>query len=84
MDETRYTDVTSQEYDKKRNKKWGSPCSILRHNADKYGYLGPFGKTARSPKLDKQERFFRWCMRYRTEFHLNVLFIHLSTRKNAF
>ena len=51
--------------------------------ADKYGYLGPF-KTAHSPKQHKKERFFRWCMWYRTEFDLNVLFIHLRTRKMPF
>ena len=27
------------------NKKWGSQCSFSRHNADDYGYLGPFGKN---------------------------------------
>ena len=43
--------------------------------------LYPLAKTKHSPKLDKKERFFWWCMWYRTEFDLNVLFIHLRTRK---
>ena len=42
------------------------------------------GKTARSPEADNKERFFQCCMWYRTEFDLNVLFIHLSTRKMLF
>ena len=46
--------------------------------------LDPLTKTARSPKLDKKERFFRWCMWYRTEFDLNVLFIDVRTRKVPF
>ena len=46
--------------------------------------LDPLTKTARSPKLDKKERFFQWCMWYRTEFDFNVLFIHLRTRKMPF
>ena len=46
--------------------------------------LDPLTKTARSPKLDKKETFFQWCMWYRTEFDFNVLFIHWSTRKMRF
>ena len=46
--------------------------------------LDPLTKTARSPKLDKKERFFQWCMWYRTEFDFNVLFIHWSTGKMRF
>ena len=46
--------------------------------------LDPLTKTARSPKLDKKERFFRWCMWYRTEFDFIVLLIHLHTRKIPF
>ena len=46
--------------------------------------LDPLTKTARSPKLDKKERFFQWCMWYRTEFDFNVLFIHLRTIKIPF
>ena len=41
-------------------------------------------KTSRTSKLDKKERFFRWCMWYRTEFDLNVLFIDVRTRKVPF
>ena len=41
-------------------------------------------KTPRSPKLDKKQRFFPWCMWYRTEFDFNILFIHLRTRKMPF
>ena len=37
-----------------------------------------------SSKVDKKERFFWWCMWYRTEFDFNVLFIHLRTRKMSF
>ena len=46
--------------------------------------LDPLTKIARSPKLDKKERFFQWCMWYRTEFDFNILFIHLRTRKMPF
>ena len=46
--------------------------------------LDPLTKTACSPKLDKKERIFQRCMWYRTEFDLNVLFIHLHTRKMPF
>ena len=58
VDETWYTDVTSQEDDKKSNKKWGSPCSFWRHNADKYGYLGPFGKNCAQPKTRQKGEIF--------------------------
>ena len=44
----------------------------------------PFTKTAGSPKLDKKERSFRWCMWHHTEFDFNVLFIHLRTGKMSF
>ena len=43
-----------------------------------------FTRTAASPKLDKNERFFRWCMWHHAEFDFNVLFIHLRTRKMPF
>ena len=66
---------------KKSNKTWGSPCLFWRPNADKYGYLAPFDN---SPKLDKKERFFRWCMWYSIEFDFNLLFIHLRTGKRPF
>ena len=46
--------------------------------------LDPFTKTAGSPKLDKKDSFFRWCMWYHTEFDFNLLFIHLCTRKMPF
>ena len=44
----------------------------------------PLAKTSRTSKLDKKEKFFRWCMWYRTEFDLNVLFIDVRTRKVPF
>ena len=85
MDETWCTDVTSQEVIKKYViKSWGHRARFhvtMLTNHD--GYLGPFW-TARSPKLDKKERFFWWCVWHRTEFDLNVLFIHLRTRKMPF
>ena len=85
MDETWCTDVTSQEVIKKYViKSWGHRARFhvtMLRNHD--GYLGPFW-TARSPKLDKKERFFWWCVWHRTEFDLNVLFIHLRTRKMPF
>lgn len=58
MDETWYTDVTSQEVDKKSNKKWGSMCSFLRHNAYKYGFLGPFFKNHVQPKTEQKGEIF--------------------------
>ena len=58
VDETWYTEVTSQEDDKKSNKKWGSPCSFWRHNADKYGYLGPFYKNRGQPKTRQKGEIF--------------------------
>ena len=85
MDETWCTDVTSQEVIKKYViKSWGHRARFhvtMLTNHD--GYLGPFW-TARSPKLDKKEKFFWWCMWHRAEFDLNVLFIHLRTRKMLF
>ena len=63
MDETWCTDVTSQEVIKKYViKSWGHRARFhvtMLWNHD--GYLGPFW-TARSPKLDKKERFFWWCV----------------------
>ena len=63
------------------NKKWGWPCSFSRHNADEYGYLGPFGKNRAQPKTrqTEKERFLPWYMMYCTEFDLDVLFSHLRT-----
>ena len=35
-------------------------CSVDMHNADKYGYLGPFDKNRAQPKTRvKKDRFFR-------------------------
>ena len=34
----------------KSNKKWGSRSLFWPHNADKYGYLGPFDKNRSQPK----------------------------------
>ena len=80
MDETWCTDVTSREVIKKYViKSWGHRARFhvtMLRNHD--GYLGPFW-TACSPKLDKKEKFFWWCMWHRTEFNLNLLFI----KKNA-
>ena len=59
-DETQYTDVTSQEDDKKKVIKSGghrARCDVtMLTNTDIWD---PLTKTARSPKLDKKERFFR-------------------------
>ena len=85
MDETWCTDVTSQEVIKKYViKSWVHRARFhvtMLTNHD--GYLGPIW-TARSPKLDKKLRFFWWCVWHRTEFDVNVLFIHLRTRKMPF
>ena len=43
----------------KINEKWGSPCSFSRHNADKYGYLGPFDKNRAQPKTRHKGETFR-------------------------
>ena len=59
VDETWYTDVTSQEDDKKVMKSGGhharSDVTMLTNTA----IQDPFTKTAGVPKLDKKERFFR-------------------------
>ena len=58
MDETWYTDVTSQEDDKKVIKSGGHRArfdvTMLRNTT----ILDPLSKTARSPKLDKTRDFF--------------------------
>ena len=54
--------------------------TMLRNTA----ILDLLSKIASSPKLDKNERFFQWCIWYRTEFDFIVLFIHLHTRKIPF
>ena len=41
---------------KKSNKKWGSPRSFSRHNADKYGYLRLFDKNRAQPKTETKRR----------------------------
>ena len=41
---------------KKSNKKWGSPRSFPRHNADKYGYLRLFDKNRAQPKTETKRR----------------------------
>ena len=84
MDETWYTDVTSQEDDKKVIKSGGHRARFDVTMLTNTAILDPLTKTARSPKLDKKERFFQWCMWYRTEFDFYVLFIHLRTRKMPF
>ena len=42
----------------KSNKKWGSPCLFWRHNADKYGYFGPFDKNRAQPKTRQKGKIF--------------------------
>ena len=57
--ETWYTDVTSQDDDKKVIK---SGCHRARFDVTMLtntAILDPLTKTARSPKLDKKERFFQ-------------------------
>ena len=58
VDETWYTDVKSQEDDKKVIKSGGHRArfdvTMLRNTA----IQDPLSKTVRSPKLDKNERFF--------------------------
>ena len=84
VDETWYTDVTSQEDDKKVIKSGGHRARFDVTMLTNTAILDPLTKTARSPKLDKKERSFQWCMWYRTEFDLNVLFIHSRTIKMPF
>ena len=60
---------------KKSNKKNESSCSFWHHNADKYGYLGPFDKNHAQPKSGQEGEIFF------DEFDFNVLFIHLRTWK---
>ena len=42
----------------KSNKKGGSTCLFSRHYADKYGYLGPFGKNRAQPKTRQKGEIF--------------------------
>ena len=74
----------TQEDDKKVIKSGGNRARFDFTMLINTSVLDPLSKTARSPKLDKNERFFRWCMWYRTEFDFIVLFIHLHTRKIPF
>ena len=79
-----YTDVTSQEDDKKVIKSGGHHARFDVTMLTNTAILHPSTKTAGSPKLDKKDSFFRWCMWYHTEFDFNLLFIHLCTRKMLF
>ena len=42
----------------KINKKWGSLCLFSRHYANKYSYLGPFGKNRAQPKTRQKGEIF--------------------------
>ena len=59
MDETRYTDVPSQEDDKKVIKSGGHRARFDVTMLTNMASLDPLTKTARSPKQDKKERFFQ-------------------------
>ena len=59
VDETWYTEVTSQENDKKVIKSGGHRARFDVTMLTNTAILDPLTKTARSPKLDKKERFFR-------------------------
>ena len=59
MDETWYSDVTSQEDDKKAMKSGGHRARFDFTMLTNTAILDPLTKTARSPKLDKKERFFQ-------------------------
>ena len=62
VDETWYTDVTSQEDDKKVIKSGGHRARFDVTMLTNTAILDPLTKTAHSPKLNKKERFFQWCM----------------------
>ena len=57
--ETWYTDVTNQEDDKKVIKSGGHRARFDVTMLTNTAILDPLTKTARSPKLDKKERFFQ-------------------------
>ena len=59
VDETWYTDVTSQGEDKKVIKSGGHRARFDVTMLTNTAILYPLTKTARGPKLDKKERFFR-------------------------
>ena len=57
VDETWYTDVTSQEDDKKVIKRGGHCASFDVTMLTNMAIQNPFTKTTGSPKLDKKESF---------------------------
>ena len=59
VDETWYTDVTSQEDDKKVIKSGGHRAHFEVTMLTNTVIQDPVAKTARSAKLDKKERSFR-------------------------
>ena len=59
MDETWHNDVTSKEDDKKVIKSGGRCARFDVKMLTNTAILDPLTKTARSPKLDKKERFFQ-------------------------
>ena len=59
VDETWHTDVTSQEDGKKVIKSGGHRACFDVTMLTNTAIEDPLTKTARSPKLDKKERFFR-------------------------
>ena len=58
VDETWYTDLTSQEDDKKVIKSRGHRARFDVTMLTNTAIQDPFTKTAGSPKLDKKESFF--------------------------
>ena len=83
-DETWYTDVTSQEDDKKSNKKWRSLCLFSSHNADKYGYLAPFGKNLAHVKTRQKGEIFSMIHVVSHRIWLYCIVYPLTYQKNAF
>ena len=59
VDETWYTDVTSQKDDKKVVKSRGHDACFDVTMLTIVAIQDPLTKTARSPKLDKKDKFFR-------------------------
>ena len=59
VDETRYTDVTSQKDDKKVVKSRGHGACFDVTMLTNAAIQDPLTKTARTPKLDKKGKFFR-------------------------
>ena len=61
VDETWYTEVTSQENDKKVIKSGGHRARFdvtMLTNTVKYGYLGPFDKNRGQPKTRQKGEIF--------------------------